>query len=77
MRFLHLGQRSILTSPVSGLTAIWNKGSSRTGHHERGANGVRFCFAIQSVTPADLPDGLIFRIRVKPPRQKYFAFPEI
>jgi hypothetical protein len=25
----------------------------------------------------DLPDGLIFRIRVKWPREKYFAFPEI
>jgi hypothetical protein len=28
-------------------------------------------------TPTDLPDGLIFRIRVKWPLEKYFAFTEI
>ena len=31
----------------------------------------------QSVTPTDLPDGLIFRIRVKPCHEKYFAFTEM
>ena len=31
----------------------------------------------QSVAPPDLPDGLIFRIRVKRPCEKYFAFTEI
>jgi hypothetical protein len=31
---------------------------------------------LQQISPPDLPDGLIFRNRVKPPREKYFAFPE-
>jgi hypothetical protein len=31
----------------------------------------------QSVAPTDLPVGLIFRIRVKRAREKYFAFPEM
>jgi hypothetical protein len=40
-------------------------------------NGRREASTFQSIAPTDLPDGLIFRIRVKRPRKKYFAFTEI
>jgi hypothetical protein len=35
------------------------------------------CRQVDAVVTTDLPDGLIFRIRVNPARQKYFSFPEI
>jgi hypothetical protein len=33
-------------------------------------------FESQRLIPIDLPDGLIFRIRVKPRIEKYFSFSE-